>query len=222
MKIESVRKTPRKLTSQNAPLERLLTWWRTLKVRKHVKGKRVLDFGCGADFNSLRSFGTSGSFRCGVDIRFSGEDSFLTVDGIEAFGSLNDVFDQISVGRIPPVEIIVTLACFEHLEADEQRQTLLMMHKISTSGGTIAGTVPTPSAKPVLEFLSERLGLIDPSQIRDHRIYYDKKLITQTLKGTGWKIREYRTFQFGMNSFFVLEKLPAAIVVDAGLMPLDP
>lgn len=30
---------------------------------------------------------------------------------------------------------------------------------------------PTPWAKPVLEFLSYRLNLVDESQIRDHKVY---------------------------------------------------
>lgn len=197
---------PRKLTSQDAPLERILTWWRTLKVREHVRGKRLLDFGCGAHLKSLRSFGGSVAFRCGVDAHFAGDDSFFSSEGIEVFGSLNQVADVVLSGRMAPFEVFIALACFEHLDAQEQIDTLRVMHRISTGDAIIAGTVPTPRAKPVLEFLSERVGLIDPSQIRDHKIYYDRKLIEQTLRGTGWEIREYRTFQFGMNSFFVLGK----------------
>ena len=196
----------RKLTSQNAPLERLLTWWRTAKVRRHVAGKRVLDFGCGADFKSLRAFGTSVAFRCGVDACFAGDEPFLTAEGIEGFGSLAELADHVVAGKIAPVEVIIALACFEHLEADEHHETLKVMHKLSTPNATICGTVPTPAAKPVLEFLSERLGLIDPSQIRDHKIYYDRESMDRALKETGWVLAEYRTFQLGMNSFFVLRK----------------
>ena len=201
-----MRPVARKLTSQDAPLERLLTWWRTTKVRRHVAGKRVLDFGCGADFKSLRSFGTGVTFRCGVDACFAGDEPFSTAEGIEGFGSLAELADQVAAGNIAPVEIIIALACFEHLEADEHHETLRIMDKLSTPDATICGTVPTPAAKPVLEFLSERMGLIDPSQIRDHKIYYDRESLTRALKETGWFLAEYRTFQLGMNSFFVLRK----------------
>ena len=61
-----------------------------------------------------------------------------------------------------------------------------------------------------LEFLSYKLRLIDPSQIKDHEVYYNKTMLENALQGTGWKLDFYKRFQFGMNSFFQLKKTNSA------------
>ena len=81
---------------------------------------------------------------------------------------------------------------------------------ISSDDAVLLATVPTPWAKPVLEFLSYKLRLIDPSQIKDHEVYYNKTMLENALQGTGWKLDFYKRFQFGMNSFFQLKKTNSA------------
>ncbi|MCX6126889.1 MAG: class I SAM-dependent methyltransferase [Proteobacteria bacterium] len=195
-----------KTTTQHAPLERLLTWFRIRKVLPYVKSKAVvLDFGCGRHLGALRALKSIASVRIGVDSCFKNLPAEESSDGILACGSFLEVEQALQL-KGARVDTILSLACFEHLEQHEFQGVLKQLDALSGIDCRLVGTVPTPWAKPVLEFLSYRLHLIDPSQIEDHKVYYDRAKIEQVLVGTTWLLTEYRLFQFAMNSFFVLKK----------------
>jgi hypothetical protein len=196
-----------KSTTQRAPLERLLTYLRTRKILPFVRGACVLDFGCGLHLRTLRAVGLRTSARYGIDSAFTKVKAHKTTDGIGVSGSFSELKSMLASDHIE-IDCIVSLACFEHLDVEECQSVLRELHSVSTSRAILVGTVPTPPAKPVLEFLSYRLGLIDRSQIEDHKIYYDKAGLQHALLNTGWQMAEYKTFQFGMNSFFKLVKSP--------------
>ncbi len=187
-----------KNTSQESPLEGLLTYLRTRKVAPHVRGKVVLDFGCGEHLRTLRSLAKDLRRGYGYDILFQELPPQQTEDGFNIYGRLIDIPEDI--------DCITSLACFEHIESSELPVVLRELSQHTPQHTIILGTVPTPPAKPVLEFLSYKLGLIDASQVRDHRIYYDKSNLAEVVVQGGWSLAAYRTFQFGMNSFFRLEK----------------
>ena len=42
-------------------------------------------------------------------------------------------------------------------------------------GGLLVLTVPSWRAKPVLEFLSFRLGIVSRAEIEDHKRYFDRR-----------------------------------------------
>lgn len=193
--------TPVKVTHQNAPLEAFLTRQRTKRIFKDVRGKCVLDFGCGAHLTTLKAIEGLASFRVGMDIRFRGKGPMEAHPGIFVVGSFEEL-DLLCAQKNIQVDCVVSLACFEHLEPEEFLDFLTQLKKRTTADTKIVGTVPTPLAKPVIEFLSYKLGLIDPSQIRDHKVYYNRALLDQTIRQAGWELHHYRTFQFGMNSYF--------------------
>jgi SAM-dependent methyltransferase len=91
-------------------------------------------------------------------------------------------------------EVVIALAVFEHLHPHVLRQVLQQLYAITTPDAVIAGAVPTPLGRPILAFLSYRLGLIDPSQIRDHKVYYDDLWLGELLRGSHWCLRQYNTF----------------------------
>ena len=191
----------KKRTSQHAPLENLLTHLRTRAVKKYLAGKFVLDFGCGAHLITLRTAGLAARRRCGLDCIFSDTAPYLTDDGI-------NIISQISqLNSIPDkVDVVTFLACFEHLEAHELHAILKELHTTTADDCVIVGTTPTPPSKPVLEFLSYKLGLIDKTQILEHKIYYNKDLLKTAIEKAGWNLVYYNLFQLGMNSIFVLNK----------------
>lgn len=186
-----------KQTSQEGLLERLLTRLRTRQIRPHLRGATVLDFGCGEHLGTLRNLGHHFPTRLGYDILFQGLPPQQTSEGIRVFGDLADIDT--------PVDCITALAVFEHLHPGELVEVLRELARLTAPGGRIVGTVPRPPSRPVLEFLSYRLRLIDPSQIRDHKVYYDREALRQRVREGGWELVEYRTFQLGLNSLFVLE-----------------
>lgn len=191
--------TTAKSTTQIAPLEGALTWLRTRKIFEGTAGKDVLDFGCGRSLKTLRALEGIAKTRTGFDPCFYGNEITET-DGIRVVGALDHM------GQSSPFNCVTALACFEHLEQDELVGALQALTKVTTPDAQIFGTVPRPPAKPVLEFLAYRLGLIDPSQILDHKIYYDRKTLEKTVARGGWLMNRYEKFQLGFNSFFVLSK----------------
>jgi len=196
-----------KTTTQRAPLELLLTWLRTRKILPYVAGGRVLDFGCGAHLRTLRAIGGRASARIGIDSWFKERETMTTDDGITVVGSFTDLRTVLSKGNIK-LNRILSLACFEHLESGDLNEVLRELSTVATDDALLIGTVPTPAGKPVLEFLSYRLGLIDRTQIEDHKVYYNQDALRSAIRGTGWDMLEYRTFQFGWNSFFIFKKTP--------------
>ena len=186
-------------TSQVGLLEGFLTKLRTRKTMPFLINRVVLDFGCGNHFYTLRSLGPQSPKKFGFDHRFSGEVPFLVDEQILIVGSLSDLPLRI-------IDRIVALACFEHIEPPQLVSILGQLSHISTPDAEIVGTMPTPAARPILEFLSFRLGVIDPSQIQDHKIYYELPHFQKIVGDGGWKLVEYQKFQFGWNSFFRLQK----------------
>jgi hypothetical protein len=186
-----------KSTTQSAPLERLLAAIRANRLRDYVRQKRVLDFGCGRNAWAARSIKSLVRLVHGVDA------SLGTPEVV-----LDDILLVQSIGQLPRAdyEVIAALAVFEHIPPFDLVNVLHYLAKISTPDAIIVGTVPTPLARPVLEFLSFKLGLIDSSQINDHWVYYDDLWLKEIVALTPWKIGSYKLFQLGLNSEFVLAK----------------
>ena len=98
------------------------------------------------------------------------------------------------------------MAVFEHIDPFILIDILSELSERTSKEAIIFGTTPTPIARPVLEFLSYKIKLIDESQIRDHEIYYDDFWFNKILSKTKWVLSYYKTFQFGFNSEFILSR----------------
>ena len=185
------------MTTQNAPLEQLLNRLRTKKIKQYISGKHVLDFGCGQSAWTARSLTGDCASIVGVDESLDLEES--RVGGITLFKHLHSLRNQ-------SFDVILMLAVIEHIPPFDFRDLLNKFLYITTDQSTIVATIPTTKSRPVLEFLSYKLGLIDPSQIRDHKVYYDDLWLNEILADTAWKLSFYKTFQFGLNSLVVLSR----------------
>ena len=160
-----------------------MAWFRVKHVRPLVSGRVVLDFGCGANAWAARSLKP-------LCKRIDGLEPTLStgiVHGIKIVSVLEQLQENDN-------EVVIALAVFEHLHPHVLRQVLQQLYAITTPDAVIAGTVPTPLGRPILAFLSYRLGLIDPSQIRDHKVYYDDLWLGELLRGSHWCLRQYNTF----------------------------
>lgn len=65
------------------------------------------------------------------------------------------------------------LAVIEHLSYPIEM--LKEIERVLKPSGILLLTAPSHLAKPVLEFLSYRLHIIDEREIRDHKRYYNKR-----------------------------------------------
>lgn len=189
-----------KSTTQDAPLERLLAASRASRLRKHVSDKKVLDFGCGRHAWAARSIQNKATLVHGVDASLPCDQ--LQIDNVLLFQSIHQL-------PLDDYEIISALAVFEHIPPFDLVSVLHDLAQISAPNAKLLGTVPTPLSRPILEFLSLKLSLIDASQIMDHWVYYDDLWLKEIIALTPWNVSSYKLFQLGLNSEFILtKKLP--------------
>lgn len=184
-------------TSQDAPLERILSYFRYRRTIKYIKNKKVLDFGCGIKNWNSEFIGKYPKLIHGLD---------RSKQSSEEKGNVVEIFTNIEDLPLNDYEIILSMAVFEHIDPFILIDILNALTDRTTKNAIIFGTTPTPLGKPVLELLSYKLNLIDESQIRDHEIYYDNLWFNKILSKTNWVLSYYKTFQFGLNSEFILSK----------------
>lgn len=186
-----------KVTTQNAPLEKLLSYFRYNRTKKFIRNKKVLDFGCGICNWNSKFIGKYPKFIHGVDNSLS---------EFDRKNSLIEIYREINELPFSDYEVVLSMAVFEHINPFNLIKILDEIYSKTSKNAIIFGTTPTPLSRPVLEILSYKMKLIDESQIRDHKVYYDDFWLKSILTKTNWGIRSYRTFQFGLNSEFILCK----------------
>jgi ubiquinone/menaquinone biosynthesis C-methylase UbiE len=102
------------------------------------------------------------------------------------------------------IDIVTSLANIEHLSKPEVNSDEI--YRILKKGGRLILTTPMPMAKPILEFLAFKLGVIDRLEIEDHKQYFSKKTLTQLLQDSGFNNISFSYFQFGLNGHVVAIK----------------
>jgi ubiquinone/menaquinone biosynthesis C-methylase UbiE len=98
-------------------------------------------------------------------------------------------------------DVVTMLAVLEHLA--EPRAVLREVRRVLQPQGKLLLTVPSHLAKPVLEFLAFRLGLVSADEIRDHKRYFNRTDLVEILSEAGLQIVLHQYFQLGMNNFCV-------------------
>jgi ubiquinone/menaquinone biosynthesis C-methylase UbiE len=101
-------------------------------------------------------------------------------------------------------DVVTMTAVLEHL--DNPGEVLTECYRVLRPGGRLLLTTPSPLAKPVLEFLAFRLGLISRREITDHKYYFSKRELRQLLGDIGFATPVVRYWQLGFNLFAVAEK----------------
>ena len=189
-------------TTQEAPLEKFLANARSKKIIPYVRKKNVLDFGCG-----IKAWNANAIYEHCKSIE-GVEENYSTP---QLVGKVN-VYPGLShIGEQRKFDVILALAVFEHIDPFTLIEILNKMSTVCTENAILVGTVPTPKARKILEFISYRLRLIDESQIRDHKVYYDDFWLSTVVRKTAWQVSSYKTFQLGLNSLFTLQPTKIAI-----------
>ena len=185
-----------------ALLEPILRRWRIRRVSpvlKHFNKPTVLDIGCGPQALFLKSIADKINSGIGIDKK---------VDN-KSFGNIETRRQRLT-GVLPfsdeSFEIVTMLAVLEHIEPSLTINLVQEIKRILKPSGRFVITVPTQRAKPVLELLSYRLGIVSKLEISDHKKYYDKKDLFDLLYPCGFVVEYYHTFQLGFNSFCVVKK----------------
>ena len=183
------------------PLLRRMRLRQVLPYLRRHPNCRLLDIGCGWEARLLRTVEPYIAEGIGVDFKAPRIDEPRL-----------KTYEMTLADRLPfedaSFDFITMLAVMEHLENDEQilRECVRLLKR----GGGVLITVPSRYAKPVLEFLSYRVGIINPDEIRDHKRYYNRAdLLGLVDRVGGLTVEKHRYFQLVFNNFLSLTKAAA-------------
>jgi 2-polyprenyl-3-methyl-5-hydroxy-6-metoxy-1,4-benzoquinol methylase len=176
------------------PILRALRIRRVLPVLRRHDECRLLDIGCGWDARLLREVEPYIASGVGVDQRAP-----------EIAEGKIRTHRMTLADRLPyadgSFDVVTMLAVLEHLEMPEA--LLEEVRRVLVPGGSLVLTVPSKAARPVLEFLAFRLGVVSQTEIADHKAYYDRRTLLCILDKAGLLLVKHRYFQFGMNNLLI-------------------
>lgn len=179
-------------------LEIFLSFLRFRKIIRLIpENSIVLDLGCGYHGRLLSKIKNKISSGLGIDLSvdpiFSNEKiKLLSRDLNESLPVTDNEFD-----------VVVSLANLEHLE--DPRGMIQEIYRSLKPGGFLLLTTPSIYGKPVLELLAF-LGLISKQEIRDHKNYFNKKILKDYCENIGFSSCKHKYFQAGMNNFLIAIK----------------
>ena len=175
-------------------LDRALAALRRRQVEAHVPANGVVvDLGCG--FNGDLLVRLAPRIRTGIGFDLSVASSVAPANVTLHQGAADDPLplDNSSV------DLVTCLAVIEHVH---RPATLFAeARRVLRPGGVLVVTTPATTAKPLLELISRRLRLIDPTEIDDHERYYSPDLLRQELERAGFERNGIRVsrFELGLN-----------------------
>jgi ubiquinone/menaquinone biosynthesis C-methylase UbiE len=180
-------------------LEPILRWMRLRKVIAEIPDRStVLDIGCGTKAALLKAIEPKIKKGVGIDFKVP-EFSTPTLKTFQTHLEERLPFTDHSF------DVVTMLAVLEHIEYEEQ--ILKEIYRVLKPSGKLILTVPSIWAKPVLEFLSYRLHIIDEREIRDHKRYYNRRLLkVAIIEKSSFSKFKHQYFQGFMNNFCVAVK----------------
>ncbi len=185
----------------------LVAAFRYSKVNRYVKSASIIaDIGCGREGVFLKSHAEKIARGYGFDFRIPTHDE----------GNISFINNRELEGKLPledsSVDDVFLNAVLEHLE--DPVGVIAEATRILKSGGRIIMTTPTRISKPILEFLSYRLHLIDEEEIREHKHYFNRADVVSLVSSVNdrfgaegkMKLESYSLFELGLNSLIIIGK----------------
>jgi ubiquinone/menaquinone biosynthesis C-methylase UbiE len=182
-------------------LEPILRKMRLKQVLPYIKkypNCKFLDIGCGWEAKLLLSVEPLISIGIGIDFKAP---SIKT----EKIQTLSITLDERLPFEDQSFDFITMLAVMEHLDNDIA--ILNECARVLKPGGGLLITVPSWHAKPILEFLSFKLKLINPSEILDHKRYYNREDLIMLVDSVDkLQVKEHKYFQWRFNNRFFCQR----------------
>tara|TARA_B100001250_G_scaffold414055_1_gene450432 strand:+ start:1186 stop:1758 length:573 start_codon:yes stop_codon:yes gene_type:complete len=182
-------------------LDKLIAHLRSRELKKNfsIVDKKILDFGCGSNFNKLKKIYKDCKEATLVD-RVSedfieGKISFINYQ--------NDITNLDQKIKNDTYDVIILSAVIEHLDSPEDILNILK-YKLNQNGFFFL-TAPGKKSQAILEFLAYKLGLINADLVREHKRYYDKNEYEILSKKTNLIIKKFYFFEFGLNTACILK-----------------
>ena len=182
-------------------LDKIIASFRSKEIKRNInlKGKKILDFGCGSNFRELKErykecANVSLVDKIGDNLN-EGNLNFINFNG-----------DIPKLDKILPdkyFDHIFLLAVVEHL--DHPENILNMLKNKLTTDGFILLTAPGKKSKWILEFMAYRLKIINAELVREHNRYYDLDEYNKLSALINMKIIKFYFFEFGLNTVCLLK-----------------
>lgn len=154
---------------------------------------RLLDVGCGREARLLRELEPVLGSGVGIDWKAPDLNS-PRLSTVRARITHTLPFPEASF------DLVTMLAVLEHLQ--EPEAVLGEIARVLRPGGGLLLTAPSKLARPILEFLAFRLGIVNPAEIRDHKRYYARRDLCELVSAApGLAVVEHAYFQLGCNNF---------------------
>ena len=178
------------------PFLRKMRIKRVLPYIKKYENCYMLDIGCG--WNALLLKELEPYIKQGIGIDFKAPSiKTVKIETISASFEKTLPFDD------EKFDVVTMLAVLEHLSYPEI--ILQEVQRILKPGGGLILTVPSKYAKPVLEFLSYKIHIVNPIEIADHKRYFNK-LNLFAIMPEKMTIQDHYYFQFIFNNFLFAKK----------------
>ena len=172
-------------------LDALLAALRRRRVDPHVKpGTILVDLGCGHAGSLLKAYSNTIAHGIGFDVTVG----HPPAANVELHAQAVDTPLPLSDSS---VDVVSCLAVIEHVEQPDV--LVAEARRILKAGGVLVVTTPAAQAKPILEVISVRLQMIDPTEILDHKRYYRPATLRAQLEQAGFGDIKVNRFEFGLN-----------------------
>lgn len=179
------------------PLLRKMRIAKILPVLRRFQECQMLDVGCGWEARLLREVEPYIAHGTGVDFKAPDVQT-------EKIRTLQATLDKKLPFDDASFDVVTMLAVLEHLA--EPEAIVFEVNRVLKPGGVFVGTVPSTWSKPVLEFLSFKLNIVNPDEIRDHKQYFNRELLSALFEKAGFVNFSHHYFQLWMNNFFCAER----------------
>lgn len=172
----------------NKFLDKLLRQERFRKIKKYIPEDSVVcDLGCGKDAQFLKNISSFIKQGIGLD------------SAIKDYKGSNLELKNIKIEKNLPLEneccdIITMVAFIEHLS--HPQEVLNECFRCLKPAGKLIITTPTPLARPILEFLTYNLNLIDEKEVSDHKNYFWPQNLKQMLVRAGFNRENIKSHFF--------------------------
>jgi 2-polyprenyl-3-methyl-5-hydroxy-6-metoxy-1,4-benzoquinol methylase len=182
-------------------LDKLISFIRNYELlkNKRIIGKKIIDFGCGSNFQNITKRYSKASKAVLIDLY---GDNFIknNIKFINYHKDLNKIDIELKNEKF---DIIILAAVIEHL--DSPAVIIKYLKKFLNENGYFLLTAPSIYSKPILEFMAFKLNLINADLVKEHKRYYNKDEYIDLAKKTESNLINFKYFLLGMNTIAILK-----------------